>query len=352
MKQGFAIGWLTVDRIKTIVLALAGAALFRWAGMPLPFLFGPMSACLAAALLGVRLQGMGVVAKGVRTILGVAIGASITPEVLSHIPAMALSVALVPVYIVIVAVIGVPYFRRCGFDPVTAWYAAMPGGLQDMILFGHDAGADVRSLSLVHATRVLVTVTLAPIILTSLYGVTLNRPPGAPIADAPWMELAAMAVAAMVGWRVGERIGLFGASMIGPMILTAALSLGGVIHMRPPAELMIVAQVFIGMSIGAHYVGVTMRELRNTVAISMVFMLILAGLTAVFTEIVALAGLKQPLDAFLAFAPAGQSEMAVMAIIIGADVGYVVVHHLTRLVLIITGAPIAARLLGMTKRDP
>ena len=68
------------------------------------------------------------------------------------------------------------------------------------------------------------------------------------------------------------------------------------------------------------------------------------------TEAVVLLGLAGPVDGFLAFAPGGQAEMTVLAIVTGADLGYVVVHHLTRLVLVITCAPLAARLIGIAAR--
>jgi uncharacterized membrane protein AbrB (regulator of aidB expression) len=66
-------------------------------------------------------------------------------------------------------------------------------------------------------------------------------------------------------------------------------------------------------------------------------------LAALFTELVVLLGLAPPVDGFLAFAPGGQAEMTVLAIIVGADLGYIIVHHLTRVLLVITGAPLVAR---------
>mgnify|MGYP002651897168 CR=1 FL=1 len=53
------------------------------------------------------------------------------------------------------------------------------------------------------------------------------------------------------------------------------------------------------------------------------------------TEIVTRFGLAKGVEGFLAFAPGGQAEMTVLAIVVGADLGFVVVHHLTRLVLVI-----------------
>jgi len=219
-----------------------------------------------------------------------------------------------------------------------------------MIIFGQEAGGDVRTLSLIHATRVLVIVTIAPILLTTLYGVSLDNPIGRPMAEVPWHELVLLALAALVGWKLFERLNLFGASIIGPLVVTAILSLTDLVHTRPPAEAIVVAQFFIGLGIGVSYVGVTLNELRRTVLYGVAFVLVLAALAAVFTEIAVLSGLAAPLEAFLAFAPGGQAEMTVLAIIAGADLGFVVTHHLTRLILVITLAPIAARLAGARKK--
>lgn len=340
-----------VKRLLTLALAALGTGAFWLADLPLPFLFGPMAACLFAALAGAPLSGVGQVSVAMRTILGVAVGASITPEVLGRVPQMAASVALIPLYIAVIGLVGVPFFRRVyKFDWATSWYAAMPGGLQDMIIFGQEAGGDVRALSLIHATRVLIIVTVAPLLLTQGFGATLDNPIGAPAAELPWHELVLMAAAALVGWKGGVRIGLFGASILGPMIVAGAMSLSGLIHFRPPAEAILAAQFFIGLGIGVGYVGVTFPELRRDVAAGVVFVLILAVLAALFTEIVVLLGLAPPVEGFLAFAPGGQAEMTVLAIIVGADLGYVIVHHLTRVMVVILGAPVAARLFRVTDR--
>ncbi|WP_126975172.1 AbrB family transcriptional regulator [Frigidibacter oleivorans] len=341
-----------VRRAGTFALALAGAGLFHALGLPLPFLFGPMTLCLLAALAGAPLKGMGLLSTLARTVLGAGIGASITPEVVHRIPQMAGSVALVPLYVVLIGLVGFPFFRRLGFDPVTAWYAAMPGGLQDMVAFGQEAGADVRALALIHATRVLIIVTLAPLILTGLYDADLTGAVGAAARDLPAGELALLAAAAVLGWKVAEWLGLFGATILGPMILTAALSLAGLIHTRPPAEAILAAQLFIGLGIGVQYVGVTLRELRSYVLSGLAFVVLLAVLAALFTEIVTLTGLARPVEGFLSFAPGGQAEMTVLALVAGADLGFVILHHLTRMVVVILGAPVAARLAGAVREKP
>lgn len=341
------------QRALTLCFACFGTALFWWLGLPLPFLFGPMTACLIAALAHAPIKGFGQVSVAARTILGVAVGASITPDLAAELPKMAASVALVPVFILLIGLVGVPFFRRLwGFDTTTAYYAAMPGGLQDMVIFGTEAGGNPRALSLIHATRVLIIVTLAPVFLTVFYGAGLTNPIGAPATEIPLHELALMVGAALVGWKGGERVGLFGASILGPMIVTAILSLAGLIHARPPREAILLAQFFIGCGIGIHFIGVTLRELRRIVAAGVAYVIVLAILAAGFTLLVTHLGLGQPVEAFLAFAPGGQAEMTVLAIVTGADLGFVITHHLTRIVLVIIGAPMIAGLMQRRSRPP
>ncbi|PLS21036.1 AbrB family transcriptional regulator [Neptunicoccus cionae] len=338
-------------RALTLILASAGTGLFWWLGLPLPFLFGPMAACLVAALSHVPIKGFGQVSVAARTILGVAVGASITPALFHQLPQMALSVALVPVFIALIGLIGVPFFRHVwGFDVPTAFYAAMPGGLQDMVIFGAEAGGDPRALSLIHATRVLIIVTLAPAFLTLAYGAGLTNPIGAPMVELPPGEMVLMVAAALIGWKGGERIGLFGASILGPMIVTAVLSLSGLIHTRPPAEAILAAQFFIGCGIGVHFLGVTWGELTRVVLAGIAYVLVLAILAAGFTAFVTAAGLGEPVEAFLAFAPGGQAEMTVLAIVTGADLGFVITHHLTRIVLVIVGAPLVASFIARRRK--
>jgi membrane AbrB-like protein len=338
----------------TIAIGTAGTSVFWLLDLPLPFLLGTLSAILLAALAGAPVKDAGTLGKLMRTILGVAIGASITPDLVARMPQMAASLALVPLYVIAIAAIGVPFFRRVyGFDPVTAWYAAMPGGLQDMVLFGQEAGGNTRTLALIHATRVMIIVMITPFLLVHLFDAGLDNPIGAPAATLPPHEMAIMAAAAIIGWKGAERIGMFGAPILGPMILTVILSLTDIIHFRPPAEAILAAQFFIGLTLGAGYAGVTLPEIRRDVVAGIFFVVIVASLAAVFTEAVILLGLAPPVDGFLAFVPAGQAEMAVLAIVVGADLGYVVLHHVMRVFLIITGAPVAARLFGVgPPKDP
>jgi uncharacterized membrane protein AbrB (regulator of aidB expression) len=64
-----------------------------------------------------------------------------------------------------------------------------------------------------------------------------------------------------------------------------------------------------------------------------------------------LAGLAPALETVLAFAPGGQAELTVLALIVGADMAFVVAHHVLRIFIVILGAPLFARLFGPKTDD-
>ncbi len=333
-----------IAQISAFAVAGAGVAVFKVLNLPLPWLLGPISACLVAALAGLPMKGIGLVNEAMRTILGVAVGATFTAGVLATMLGMWPTLLLIPVMTALIGVLGVLYFQRYwGYDFATAYYGSMPGGLQDMLVFGEEAGGNVRALSLIHATRVLVIVSALPLLLAMVWDADLSNPPGAPVSSVAWEQLALMLFCALFGWQVAKRVGMFGAAILGPLLVAAGFALAGVLQQRPPAEAVWAAQFFIGMGVGTKYAGVNLHEVRRDVTAALGFCVILLILTVIFAEVVHLGRLAPPMETVLAFAPGGQAELTVLALIVGADMAFVAAHHVLRLFVVILGAPVFAR---------
>ena len=74
-------------RLWTALIGLIGTAVFWGLSMPLPFLLGPLAACLITALMGAQLKGVPTNwLNAVRTILGVAAGSSVSPALMVSPP--------------------------------------------------------------------------------------------------------------------------------------------------------------------------------------------------------------------------------------------------------------------------
>jgi membrane AbrB-like protein len=331
--------------VATFVVAAIGAAIFLYAQLPLPWLLGPIFACLAAALIGLPMKGIKPVNEAMRTVLGVAVGATFTTTILASMVTMWPTLLMIPLMIFCIGLAGVPYFQKLwGYDFATAYYSTMPGGLQDMLIFGEEAGGNPRALSLIHATRVLVIVAALPFILQGIWGADLSNPPGVPATTLPHSQLVIMVACALIGWQGAKAIGMFGASILGPLIVAAIAALTGILQFRPPVEAVYAAQFFIGMTVGAKYTGVTMKEIRHDLTAALGFCVILIILTVIFAEAIIALDLAPPMETLLAFAPGGQAELTILALIVGADMAFVIAHHVLRIFVVILGAPLFARL--------
>lgn len=335
---------ITRNQIATLLPALVAGLILNAIGAPLPFLFGSLGTCLVLAVVGFPIQGLPLVSTISRTVLGVAIGTSITLPLLAQFASLAPTVALIPVYVAVIALVGMLYFHKLmGYDKITAYYAAMPGALQDMVLFGEESGGNTRALSLIHATRLLLMVSLAPVILVLLFQASLDNPLGPPTSELPFYHTPYVLLIGIVGWKLATKVKLFGASVTGPLILAIVLSLTGLITERPSQEVITASQFFIGVGVGIYYRGITAIEIRRDVLAAGGFVLILLCVASVFMLIATKLSTLRSDELFLAFWPAGQAEIAVLSLAAGANVGIVVIHHLFRVVLIIMGAPIVAR---------
>ena len=332
------------NHLITHTICLTGAAIFLWLELPLPWLFGPLFSCLLAALIGINLYSIKILSDAMRTILGVAVGATVTLSFLLALPGFWNTLIFIPITVILSGIIGVWYFQKlCGYDFPTAYYSSMPGGLQDMLVFGEEAGGNVRAMSLIHATRVLVIIIALPTLLKFIWGISLDKPPGDPIKNFEIEQLIILGICGIAGWKIASFLGMFGASILGPLILTAIASITGILHTRPPVEAIWAAQYFIALGIGVKYVGVTAQEIRKDILAGLGFCIFLLVITLSIVSLVINYNLAPAVDAILSMAPGGQAELVVMALIVGADLGFVVAHHLFRIFIVILGAPIMER---------
>lgn len=334
--------------LLTLLIGIVGGISAEQLAVPLPWLLGPLATTAIASVAGLRTSSSKHVLAPARTFLGVAIGASFTPALLGRIDEMAFSLAFLPVYLAVLALIGFPFFHRiCKFDKPTAYYSTMPGGLPDMIAFGAAAGADVRILSIVQATRAFAVVVILPLFLSLALSIEFSRGQsvGSHWADIPLQEEFLILTCAFGGWLIAAKLRVKGATIIGPMLAAAVMSMTGLISHRPPVEIMIIAQLVVGISIGCRYAGADRRVIIIAAAAAVGFCMLIFMLAAAFAGVISIFGDIDFLDTILAYAPGGQAEMTLLAIIVGADAAFVSLHHVCRVFIVVIGAPIAQRYL-------
>lgn len=320
-----------------------GAFSFVMLQLPLPWFLGSLTFCLVASVLSAPLERPRVMAIPVRAVLGVTVGAAFTPALLSTLGGMMGSLLLLMPFMILIIGSGMVFFERLArFDRPTAFFCAVPGGLTDMITMAADAGAKTRSVTLIQATRILMIVALLPFWLkmTGHQGIGGGFIPGIHLSEFKLVDAAVLLGIGMAGWLLARRIGLAGAPLVGPMILSGLAHASGLTSARVPIELMNFAQITLGILLGAQFRGVTWKEFSTTMVWGIVFAFLLIVFTAlVATGVSSLTGFDST-TVLLAYAPGGQSELNLLAYILGLDVAFTALHHLARLAIVILGAQV------------
>lgn len=323
---------------KALAIGTLGGAAFAAAGMPLPWMLGAMTAVTASALSGQRVALPRSMRNVCVTILGVMLGASFTPAVVARMGEWIFTLGALAAWGLTAGAAGWFYFRRVvGYDRVTSYFAAAPGGLNEMTLAGARFGADERRIALIHATRVFLTVLCIPIWFRIHDGL------GSSATAAGFVGLGAIALGdylilagcALGGAYAADRLRIPAGAVIGPMVLSAAVHLAGVTESSPPTLVVWAAQVVIGSALGCQFVGFPLALIGRTILHGAVAGAMMVGLAVAAGAVVGLLAGIPVSTVVLGFAPGGLAEMSLVAIALGADAAFVATHHLVRIVLVV-----------------
>lgn len=335
-----------------LAIGTLGGSLAAVLSVPLPYLLGSMVAVTAAIMLAPRAIPAGYVfPQRFRLIflatIGVMIGAQVTPGLLDLLPAMMASFAALIGFVIVAHGGNYLLFHRLGgYDRVTAFYAASPGGLLESIAMGEQDGADIALLTTQQFLRIVIVITLMPIGLSLWLGAPVGSAAGMRLANASPSDLSHLhevLLTAALGLGLGRLIRLPAWQLTGPLLAAAAVQLAGIGTLDLPNWVISLCQVVIGTSLGTRLGGLRGRAVWRAVALSLVsvgFMLALGAAMAML--LVRQTGL--PFDVLLtSFAPGGVTEMALIALSLQANPALVTAHHIWRILLTVLGLGLVRR---------
>lgn len=338
-----------IAQFWSLVIGVVSGLLAYAAGLPLPWMLGSMIGNMGFALAGAPIAGPTKLRPYVIPILGVMLGSAITADILSQLGGWALTVVILPLYLAVAAGLSFYVYHRVGgYDPVTAYYSAMPGGLNEMLILGGEAGGNERKIALAHAARVLLV-----ILFVALFsGLFLGVRSGANISN--WIPLNApspmdyvyLLGAASVGSWLGKKARLPAAAVFGPMIVSGILHAFKFVEIAPPSVFVIASQVVIGSIIGTRFIGATWRELRRDMGLAVLGTSVMLIVAVAFGAGIAWASHMSISQAFLAFAPGGLTEMSLLTLAMNQDVAYVSTMHIIRITVVVGVAAFVFGLLG------
>lgn len=336
------------------VLGTVGGAVFKELGIPLPWMLGAMCFTTIAAVSGAKVAMPRRVRDWFLTVLGVLLGAGFTPAILARMPEWIVTMAALAVWAVIAGGVAYFYMRRVArYDPTTAFFAATPGGLAEMTMVGSQYGGHLQTLALSHTARIMLVVLVLPIWFR-LDGALGSTPAKALVGmfDISALDYLILGTCAIGGAVAAKSLRLPAANMLGPMLCSAAVHLAGFTDTQPPYVVTAAAQIVLGAAIGQRFAGMKLRVIGVTVLHAMAAGALMLALSIAFSAVLEqFTGQTLP-GLVLAFAPGGFAEMSLVALALGIDPAVVAGHHLYRIVIVVTFAPLIYRRFFAPKTPP
>ena len=341
----------TLNVLETLVIGTAGGALFLWAHLPGGLISGAMIAVGIAAIAGRPLALPPILTQTVLVLLGISLGSLVSRQLLQHIGAYPLTIALLALATFCSTFGSSVYLQRIhGWDQTSAFLAGSPGALSQITMLAAEKGADVPAIAVVQTMRVIILTAALPMLL-ALTGIAPSSPPAAAVAIASPLELTGL-IAASVVVALLLRLAKFPASwMFGAMIGSSLLHGTGLIEGGLPPSVRSIALVGIGALIGSRFARMKTRTLLSHVNAALGSFAIAIVISAVFVMVTALTTPVRFADVIVAFAPGAMDAMLALALTLHIDPIFVGAHHLSRFVFVTIATPGIVHLFGRPQED-
>lgn len=331
--------------ILTLLLAALGGGLFFLLRFPLPWMLGAMAATVAGSLFKLPLDVPRKLRNPTMIVLGLMLGTGFSPEAPGRILQWWPGLLALSVYLVGSVWVGAGWYRRkLDCDAPTAYYAAVPGGLSEMVAMAMAEKGDENLVSILHTLRILVVAALVPWGIRLSQGLPLSGTPGSAsvLALSP-VDAAFLALGAVLGVGLGKLLRLPAMLLVGPMIASAAIAMSGFSAAHPPSEFIILAQIVLGGAVGSRLATMEMGTIKRGLWASLILVVPMVAVAALLSWGVSeMAGFDR-FAMLLALMPGGLGEMTLIALALGVDVPFVATHHMVRIALVMLAAPLAFR---------
>ena len=341
----------TLNVLETLAIGTVGGTLFLWAHLPGGLISGAMIAVGIAAIAGRPLTMPPILTQTVLVLLGISLGSLVSRQLLQHMGAYPLSIALLALATFCSTFGSSIYLQRVhGWDRTSAFLAGSPGALSQITMLALERGADVSAIAVVQTMRVIILTAALPLLL-ALTGIAPSSPPTAAIAVASPLELAGL-ISVAVAVALLLRLIKFPASwMFGAMIASSVLHGTGLIEGGLPPWVRGIALVGIGALIGSRFARMKPKVLLSHVNAALGSFAVAIIISAIFVAVIALTTPVRFGDIIVAFAPGAMDAMLALALTLHIDPIFVGAHHLSRFVFVTIATPGIIHLFGRPQED-
>ena len=321
---------------KTILIGVLGGIIFNILLLPLPWMLGPAFSVAVFALSGINLN----ISRNIRApfvgIVGVWLGSYFQPNIVNDVNTWFVSLIFLILYVPFAHLISYHVLVKIRkVNKPEAFFIGSPGGLLEMTLGAEECKADAKKVSLIHVSRIFLTVMFIPNLLLVFFPGAFVREPTWPNLEGELLHVFAFIILIPLGQYIGKKINLPGYYLFGPLIISAIIHIFGYFQLNSNISILIVSQLIIGSYFGCNMNGVSWKTAGNYLIDAMVVVVSLTSCIIPFLFLMKLCTSIKTEAVILAFSPGGVNEMGLLSVFLQIEPAYVLTHHLSRLCVVL-----------------
>ncbi|WP_126427810.1 AbrB family transcriptional regulator [Brevibacillus marinus] len=354
-----------LEGIRFFALCSAGGFVLASAGLSVGWMMGSLlvAACHSfrhPAKSDARPENRKIGLRIGQCILGMELGQRLNLSVLAMLKEHSITIALI-LSLSIFCSWGAGYLlhKVCKTDLLTSFLATAPGGLSAMPALAQELGANTAVVTLNQTIRIFLVVLTIPLIVSGMANPAVSTavPHVSPFAGTADFRIASflwtivLAVSAWGGYHLGRFLKFPAPWLVGSLITVALvqnlgnLYAGGDVLPWWPENIMSIAQILIGASVGASFQKSMFIGIGKTFLVSFfataAFIMTMLACAYVVSRLTGIAVVTTS----LAFAPGGVAEMTSTAVALRADSMFVVAVQVIRIVVVNATLPPLFKLL-------
>ena len=336
-----------IEPAETLLIAAAGGIALALLGFPAGLVSGSVLAVTAAALLGRPVKVPMALARIGYVIVGILLGAVVTPQTVKGFITWPASIALLVLAAIFMILATTSYLRAVHrWEPLSALMGASPGSMVQVIALSTELGADLRAVAVVQTMRVLLLTVGIPGGL-ALFGLVATS---GPIARGPanpsLAEMAVVVVVASIFAVALARLRFPGGFIFGAMAGSGILHGTGLVSAVLPWWIGGAAVIVLGAVVGSRFAGTSPRLVLGYLGAAFGSFAVSLTIATLFVVLVTSFFPFPVANVVVAFSPGAQDTMMVLALALHLDPVFVGAHHVARFLVVTITVAIAARWLA------
>ncbi|WP_332697431.1 AbrB family transcriptional regulator [Halalkalibacter lacteus] len=327
---------------ETSLLGFLGGYLFYLLDLPLPWVLGAMTfVMLWKGFTKRESYWPKTIKNGGFIVLGTYFGLYFTAETFLIVGPNFLSYVFLTIILIMISIfISATVTNWINVDKITSVFGSIPGGLTEMTLASENLNAQSSLVVIFQTVRLLTVLFIVPSAIVYFFSESSGNIGGISASESfmyggwnyLWFILPIIA-----GILLQDKIpaGL----VIGPLVITAILSISSADLGSIPHFLLITGQISVGVGLGKNISFADLKKGGKYCLVYFAIALILIIVSFGFGTLLANFTTINLATAILSVAPGGLIEMVLTASMVGADPAIVSALQLTRILLIVIFVP-------------